>query len=297
MMRGAKGLMLAVTIALSASLTGAAELTCVDELNPEAVDRLGPEWLSRSSWRSGSPARAVQVGYRAEVDGRRLDGTNVRETSRGSNGGLERFFTDTRAGMYAGYRLEIEPVSEDRLRITIRPLPNDYKPDLDFCKKCAPWTPGQAKLARYPEPFEVVSETEFLVDVLVDPVTGHKLIDRLKVAYGTLSPRSDSGLQVRAAFGWTTQDGARVLDARFCVRQAASGRVVASPSLTVRPGADGSGSTVAEPEVRFPAPGPEVKLKIAVALAAGGRSATYSVEVKELSRVRYAEEVHFPLGS
>jgi hypothetical protein len=227
--------------------------------------------------------------------------------SRGG-GAVRRIVADRERGYFGGYTLELEPAADDKIRVAIKPLPEDYLlPNPSFCNRCPSWTAAGARLPRYPEPFEITNETTFLVDLLVNPTTGEKLMDRVKVVRlpkpSGASPRPPAtGLKVKALFEWG-EGKAPTLHARFCVRPVTAvgsvGPLLANPRIDVNPRGDGSGEGEASMNVviRSQAGERRIDLKIRVVLPPGGKTGLYVVERREEGEIVHQDEVRFPLGT
>ncbi len=136
--------------------------------------------------------------------------------------GVVRFIVDPAHGLYFGYQLRGEAIPDGRtVRIFVEPVSDENKTlwrhaakslakACPACPEPAPLSPG---ISEYPEPVVVPLGSDFDVELLENPRTGEKVVDRVSV---TLTPTSrlDELLVIEDGRLWV--DGSRLQNPASC---------------------------------------------------------------------------------
>jgi hypothetical protein len=267
---------------------------CAAEVDPFA----GEQFSSYGTLDAG-----FLVGFGAERGGKPV--SDIAVYAGGSeSAATTRVIMDDKQGVYAGYRLQVEPSPEGQpFRLWIKPIPDDYtvpsKMLERFCKSCPPWSPLKAKLARYPEPFEVSSGASFLVDLLVNPRTGEKLQDRVKILrVPAREHQSTRGYRMDVEFTSEGTGSTQVWTVHVCMRDMESGKLANGRPL--RKTLESGSRPVTFLQGWQRSDGTNQFLKVDAGLGANGRMAFYKAEISAAEqgderRVLLAEEVRFPI--
>jgi hypothetical protein len=258
------------------------------------------------------PARACQdyglTKSRAELPGGyvasfSLDRFGGHSTHVSTHQGMAvRIVADRERQAYAGYLMEIQPAPEGRpFRVAIKPLPADYEFDAkDLCGTCPAWTLLDARLARYPEPFEVKTGATFRVDLLVNPKTGEALGDIVKVVRGAAS--NPLGILAAKAFKVDfdvvpEQVGdKRMVNIGYCVRDAATGAILSGLDRPARMPLYRDGQIWQSLSYTNTPAGRSRSTKAAFVVEDGQSRGTIHLEIREAGEILHAEEVRVPLS-
>ena len=186
-------------------------------------------------------------GFRAELAGKAAPTGDV--FGAGTHG-VSRVIMDPQRGVYAGYTLLVAQAPEDQpFTVTIKPLDESEHISKKLaelapkaCPACPPYRALDARLARYPEPFTITSGTTFVVDLLVNPKTGERLTDTVKIVRTGQSKRD--GNRVKADMELIADgagDGKTLTGARVCIRDLETGKLLTGRPWVYRFASSGAG--------------------------------------------------------
>jgi len=132
----------------------------------------------------------ANVGFSLLRTGAALSGGTLGEVVFPRSNAVSRVLYDQSSGAYFGYRLAVEFVQTSRYRILFSPLPNSAATELQQhlrCPSCPRPTLLAGSLPRFPEPLTVPEGAVCTVDLLVNPQTGEKIIDVIRVSLNAIS--------------------------------------------------------------------------------------------------------------
>jgi len=132
----------------------------------------------------------LHVGFALVQPGQEIQAGGMGEVVVQRTNGVSRVLFDEEGGTYFGYRLEAEALAiPGRLRVVLRPLSPRIADDLRRRTGClgCPLPKPLAAGPEHPAP-RVVSDGDFLTfDLLVNPQTGGKILDAVKVSSEPIS--------------------------------------------------------------------------------------------------------------
>jgi Tfp pilus assembly protein PilF len=141
----------------------------------------------------------ASVGFALLRAGGPPSGNTIEEVAEARSNSVSRVLVDQASGAYFGYRLEVERLSgKTQFRVTVKPLASGVEQDLRRRPGC-PNCPALRLLAppRYPAPRTLVDGDVFTLDLLVNPTTGEKIVDAVKVSSATIAPDAMAALAAR----------------------------------------------------------------------------------------------------
>jgi hypothetical protein len=188
---------------------------------------------------------------------------------------------------YVGYRLELQRRGEGRsVRVEIKPLP-----DASWKRMCRTCTPeGQAKIDRYPAPFELGHGGSFSIDLMTESGSGKRVVDQVKVSLPPASAPEKPSRRFKVE--WSMAREVDHLKAGVCIRDLATGEPLGGISGThVMPWSD----TVVVSEEGRTKDGKPMSVVARIAPADDRRTVVYGVEIWEAGELTHAEETRLPL--
>lgn len=157
-------------------------------------------------WQSGEIMRAmaglsngVSVRFSTVCDPpcRGQDAATLGGGFRTTDKAIHRFFVDQRRGVYFGYDMETEPLPKSRqVRLTFRPLSMAW----EYAQRLSrDRTLTESLIPTYPGAILLDDEGMVILEVLKDPKTGQKVVDRIRASL-------NKPLPIRDAFGEEQRD-------------------------------------------------------------------------------------------
>ncbi len=125
------------------------------------------------------------VGFTMLRTGNASSGGNIGEVVFPRSNGVSRVLYDQEGGSYFGYRLEVEFLQPVSYRFVFKPLAGNVDAQLQrymHCPTCPRPTLLPGSMPRFPAPLTVLDGAVCTVDLLVNPQTGEKIIDVIKVS-------------------------------------------------------------------------------------------------------------------
>jgi tetratricopeptide (TPR) repeat protein len=130
---------------------------------------------------------------------------------------VNRVLVDQEAGAYFGYSLEVEPVSSRRkFRVAVKPLERGIEKELRRRQSCGtcPELTLLGPLPRYPAPRLLDDGDLFTLDLLVNPRTGERIVDAVRVSSTTITSAVMRAAAARLTEALTAVQRAEVFAAR-----------------------------------------------------------------------------------
>ena len=194
----------------------------------------------------------------------------------------------TRVRSYVGYRLQLQRSKGNRsFRVEVQPLPEaSWK---RMCASCPPQ--AQAKIERYPEPFDLGSGGSFTLDLMTARWNGRAVVDQIDVLSSPMAPAGDKPAR-RFKVEWTMAREVDHLRAGVCIRDLESGRAIGGfPGLPIVSWSD-SLSVAEQGRTRD---GKPLTIVARVSPAEDRRTVAYAVELWEAGELTHMEETRLPL--
>ena len=126
----------------------------------------------------------LSVGFALVRSGASQPGGALGEVVFPRSSGLSRVLYDEHEGAYFGYRLDVSR-SDKRLKVTILPLSSDVADELRgraACADCRLPKLLSGALSRIPAPLLLADGDVMTIELLVNPATGEKIVDVVKLA-------------------------------------------------------------------------------------------------------------------
>ena len=203
---------------------------------------------------------------------------------------VDRIVGDQEGRRYVGYRLELQaPTGGPPFRVAVKPLPETSWRRL--CRSCPAANQG-AKIARYPEPFELGDGGSFALEVMENAGTGEKITDQVTVLKASPG-RERTPPARRFKVELTLARDASGVAGGICIRDLESGEVVGGvPRFVLSP----LSRQLAFSQDASRRDGKPLSVNVRLALESDGRTASYAVDVWEARELVHSEETRLAVS-